>query len=63
MLVLKRKVGEKIVIGNQVIITVLETAHQFARLGIDAPREVAVHREEVAQRIAASRDRSVHDDQ
>ena len=53
MLVLRRKVGEKIVIGDGVVVTVLETGSHIVRLGIEAPRDVAVHRQEVADRIAA----------
>lgn len=47
MLVLSRKVGESIVIGSDVIITVLEVRGDHARIGIDAPRSVSVHRQEV----------------
>jgi len=55
MLVLRRKRSQKIMIGDNITITVVETSQQFTRLGIDAPREIAVHREEVAQRIEESR--------
>ena len=47
MLVLSRRVGESIVIGNQVTITVLEVRGDQVRVGVDAPREVQVHRQEV----------------
>ena len=53
MLVLTRKLGESIVIGNNVRVTVLEMQGKQIRLGIDAPPEVSVHRGEVYERIEA----------
>ena len=47
MLVLKRCVGEKIIISGGIAITVVDVSGGFCRLGIDAPRSVAVDREEV----------------
>ena len=47
MLVLTRKPGESIIIGNDIVITVLEVRSDQIRIGIDAPRSVSVHREEV----------------
>lgn len=47
MLMLTRKIGEKIKIGDDITITVLSIAGTQVRLGIDAPREVPVHRQEV----------------
>ncbi len=47
MLVLSRKQGESIIIGNDIVVTVLEVRADHIRLGIDAPRSVSVHREEV----------------
>lgn len=60
MLVLTRRAGESIMIGDDVVITVLDVRGDQIRLGIRAPRSVAVHREEVyaelqeANRAAAS---------
>ncbi|MFI1991362.1 carbon storage regulator CsrA [Actinoplanes sp. NPDC020271] len=60
MLVLTRRAGESVMIGDDVVITVLETRGDVIRLGIQAPRDVQVHREEVyrelqeANRAAAS---------
>lgn len=51
MLVLTRRTGEKIVIGNDIIVTVLEVRHDQVRIGIDAPRSVQVHREEVFAQV------------
>lgn len=47
MLVLTRKLNQSIMIGDDIVITVLEISGSQIRLGIDAPRNVAVHREEV----------------
>jgi len=51
MLILTRRVGEKIVIGEDVTVTVLSVKGNQVRIGIDAPRDVAVNREEIYQRI------------
>jgi carbon storage regulator len=54
VLVLSRRVGESVVIGDNVTITVLEVRGDVIRVGIDAPREVAVHRKELLEELAAS---------
>ena len=51
MLVLTRRVGEKLVIGNEVIVEVLSVNGDVARIGITAPRETSVHRFEVFEEI------------
>ena len=51
MLILTRKVGETVVIGDDVDITVLGVKGNQVRLGVKAPREVSVHREEIYRRI------------
>ena len=51
MLILTRRVGETIVIGDDVIITVLGIKGNQVRIGINAPKDVSVHREEIYQRI------------
>lgn len=51
MLILTRKWGESIYIGDAIRITIVSVEGSQVRLGIDAPREIAVHREEVHQRI------------
>ncbi|MCC5794342.1 MAG: carbon storage regulator CsrA [Chromatiales bacterium] len=51
MLILTRRVGESVIIGNDVDITVLGVKGNQVRIGVKAPRDVAVHREEIYQRI------------
>ncbi len=55
MLILTRKVGEKLVIDDNVTVTVLGVKGNQIRIGIDAPREIQVHREEIYQRILKER--------
>jgi carbon storage regulator len=54
MLVLSRKVGESIVIGDDVVVTILEIRGDLIRVGIDAPKHVKVHRREVFEAIEAA---------
>lgn len=56
MLVLTRRVNQSIVIGGDVVVTVLEVRGDQVRLGIDAPRSIDVHREEVFQALRAERE-------
>jgi carbon storage regulator len=51
MLVLTRRAGESVMIGDDVVITVLEARGDVIRLGIQAPRDVQVHREEVYREL------------
>ncbi len=51
MLILTRRVGETLMIGDEVSVTVLGVKGNQVRIGVNAPREVAVHREEIFERI------------
>jgi carbon storage regulator len=51
MLILSRKVGEALMIGDEVIVTVLGTSGGQVRFGVDAPKEVGIYREEIYARI------------
>ncbi|MDC0068122.1 carbon storage regulator CsrA [Gammaproteobacteria bacterium] len=53
MLILTRRVGETLMIGNDISITVLGVKGGQVRIGVDAPKEVAVHRKEIFERISA----------
>lgn len=51
MLILTRRVGESLMVGDEVTITVLGIKGNQVRIGVNAPKEVGVHREEIYQRI------------
>ncbi len=53
MLVLSRKIGEKVCIGNDITVTVIDVRGDRVRLGFDCPIQIPVHREEVCRRIRA----------
>lgn len=58
MLVLTRRPGESIVIGNEVVVTVLEVRGDQIRVGVDAPRSIQVHREEVYREVQRENERA-----
>ena len=51
MLILTRRIGETLVVGDEVTVTVLGVKGNQVRLGVNAPKDVAVHREEIYERI------------
>ncbi len=57
MLILSRKMGESIHVGDSVTVTVLGVTRGQVKIGIEAPRELAVHREEVYRRIQDEKSR------
>ncbi len=63
MLILTRRVGETLMIGDDISISVLGVKGNQVRIGIDAPKEVAVHREEIFKRIKSEELRLVEPEQ
>jgi len=60
MLILTRRVGETLMIGDNVTVTVLGVKGNQVRVGVNAPKEVSVHREEIYMRIQAEKNNSAH---
>ncbi len=62
MLILTRRIGESLIIDDQISVMILATKGNQARLGIDAPKDIPVHREEVYQRIQEEKQKAVRVD-
>jgi carbon storage regulator len=59
MLILTRRVGESLIIGDDVVVNVLGVKGKQVRIGVDAPKDVSVHREEIYDRIQAEKPKAV----
>jgi len=58
MLILTRRVGESLIIGDDVVVNILGVKGNQVRIGVDAPKEVPVHREEIYDKIQAEKDQN-----
>lgn len=59
MLILTRKIGEKIIVGNDICFVILGIKGNQVKIGIEAPENVSVHREEIYERIKAESNKEV----
>ena len=57
MLILTRKVGESLIIGDDISLTILNVRGNQVKIGVKAPKDISVHREEIYQRIKQAEDK------
>jgi len=58
MLILTRKIGESLIVGDNVVVTVLGVKGTQVRLGINAPKDISVHREEIYKKLVNEKSKS-----
>ena len=59
MLILTRRVGETLMVGDDITVTILEAKGNQIRIGVNAPKDIAVHREEIYQRIQQDQEKDL----
>lgn len=59
MLILTRRVGETLIVGDDISVTILGIKGNQIRIGINAPKDISVHREEIYQRIQAQKNHNI----
>lgn len=61
MLVLTRKKGQKLIINDNIEITILETRGESVKIGVNAPKEISIFREEIYEEIKKANEQAIHD--